>query len=33
MNIKEIRDNCLAKPGVTEGVPYHADLKWNFKIT
>ncbi len=25
MNIEEIRDHCLAKPGVTEGLPFGED--------
>lgn len=26
MNIEEIRDHCLAKPGVTEGSPFGGDV-------
>jgi predicted DNA-binding protein (MmcQ/YjbR family) len=26
MNIEEIRDHCLAKPGVTEGFPFGEDV-------
>jgi predicted DNA-binding protein (MmcQ/YjbR family) len=26
MNIEEIRDFCLAKPGVTEGLPFGQDV-------
>jgi len=26
MNIEEIRDYCLAKPGVTEGFPFGQDV-------
>lgn len=26
MNIEEIRDHCLAKPGVTEGFPFGQDV-------
>jgi predicted DNA-binding protein (MmcQ/YjbR family) len=26
MNIEEIRDHCLAKPGVTEGFPFEEDV-------
>ncbi len=27
MNIEEIRDHCLAKPGVTEGFPFGEDVR------
>jgi predicted DNA-binding protein (MmcQ/YjbR family) len=31
MNIEEIRDYCLAKPGVTEGLPFN-DTALVFKV-